>query len=50
MRRSGMEFLMNFSNSVFFKNKKKNIQSLCDNFEDTAENFDEVSTTIEIYI
>ena len=44
-----MEFLMNFSNPVFFKNKK-NIQSLYDNFEDTAENFEEFSTTIEIQI
>lgn len=36
--------------SIFLKTKRKNIQSLFDTLEDSAENFEEVSTTIEIQI
>ena len=36
--------------SIFLKTKRKNIQSLFDTLEESAENFDEVSTTIEIQI
>tara|TARA_Y100001933_G_C18952595_1_gene544478 strand:+ start:27 stop:1481 length:1455 start_codon:yes stop_codon:yes gene_type:complete len=36
--------------SIFLKTKRKNIQSLYDNLEDSAEDFDKVSTTIEIQI
>lgn len=36
--------------SIFLKTKRKNIQSLYDTLEESDENFDEVSTTIEIQI